>query len=123
MVLSLHDDLEDMVHSCYRKEETREKNASWNKTNQNITPRRAKAQASTATSEKMKYGKAYRIATINIRGAKRQGTGEEVEAWMKKKQNIDIAHIQETRIGINAREARNEYTWYFRERTNTSRNM
>ena len=68
-----------------QKRRKRENNASWNKTNQNTTPRRAKAQASTATSEKMKYGKAYRIATINIRGAKRQGAREEVEAWMKKK--------------------------------------
>ena len=60
----------------------------------------------------MHYGKEYTIATINIRGAKRIGAREEVEEWTKNNK-IDIANILETRVGVNSREARKGYTWYF----------
>ena len=90
---------------------------SWEKIAIAERPKRATAQESAATREKMKYGKEYRIATINIRGAKRQGAREEVEEWMKQ-HGIDIANVQETRIGINARDARNEYTCFSLEKIN-----
>ena len=43
---------------------------------------------------------------------KKIGVREEVEDWMKQKK-IGIMGLHETRIGINSREARKEYTWYF----------
>ena len=63
-------------------------------------------------NRKNKIWRKHNIATINIRGAKRKGAREEVEQWMKQK-DISIAMIQETRIGTNSRESRNEYTWFF----------
>ena len=70
------------------------------------------------TIEKMKYGKGWWIATINVRGtAERGGTKsigkrDEVEEWMKTN-DVVIALIQETRNELNTRESRKEYTWYF----------
>ena len=60
----------------------------------------------------VRYAENWKIATINMRGAKKQGKREEIETWMKANQ-IDIAHLQETRLGENSREARKEFTWFF----------
>ncbi len=70
---------------------------------------KAKAQE---PKEKMKYGKRYRIATLNVHGMKRIGKREEVEEWMKRK-GIHILVIQETATDKDSREMRGEYTWYF----------
>lgn len=70
------------------------------------------AFAQEPSTQKIKYGWGFRIATINVKGMKMQGKREEIEKWMKDNE-IRIAVIQETRIAQNAREARKEYTWYF----------
>ena len=72
---------------------------------------RATAQKPSGT-EKMKQTRTQWIATLNIRGANKPGTREEVEAWMKD-HDIKILLLQETRGKHNSREARKTHTWYF----------
>ncbi len=62
---------------------------------------RSKAKAQ-EPKEKMKYGKKYRIATLNAHGMKRVGKREEIEAWMKRK-GIHILILQETYIDQDSR--------------------
>ena len=45
------------------------------------------ASAQEPTVSKIDMGEEIWIATINARGMKRAGKGEEVEAWMKKTQH------------------------------------
>ena len=49
-------------------------------------------------------GKTTKFATLNVRGIKKPGVREEIEAWMAEKQ-IDILCLQETRNSQNSRES------------------
>jgi exonuclease III len=60
----------------------------------------------------MKYGQDMLIATLNMRGSKTMGKREEIEGWMKG-QNTCILTLQETHVGVNSKETRAQYTWYF----------
>ena len=57
-------------------------------------PTQAKAQEPRRATEKIKYGKKLKIATLNVRGLKKPGKREEVEQWMKRNEAM-IACLQE----------------------------
>ena len=74
--------------------------------------RRASAQEPRARGQKLGYGQDLWIATLNMRGSKTLGKREEIERWMKENK-IAILSVQETHVGVNAKETRDTHTWYF----------
>ena len=73
-------------------------------------------RSTTAMAEKphrkIKFGKIFKIATMNVEGCMKMGKREEIEQYMKRNE-IKIMALQETRVRNNTREARKEYTWFF----------
>ena len=53
-----------------------------------------------------------RMATINCKGLNILGKREHIINWMRKN-NIDVACLQETQISSNSKETINGYTFYF----------
>ena len=77
-------------------------------------PPDAPAQELPPRMPRLKLGKHYRIATINIRGIKKAGKRTELEQYIDFKR-IDILVIQETHVGDEIREQfkKSSYSWFF----------
>ena len=61
---------------------------------------------------KIRYGVTHKIAYADVHGIEQAGKREIIQQWMKEN-GILILFMQETHIGLNVRETKKEYTWFF----------